>query len=54
MPVETPTEINELTELAYDGGGLPLTTSPVVGTPAQPYAELFVPGAEPLAATRSG
>ena len=42
-------EINELTELAYDGSGLPLTTSPVVGTPAQPYAELFVPGAELLA-----
>jgi ribonuclease Z len=42
-------EINELTELAYDGSGLPLTTSPVVGTPARQYADLFVPGTEPLA-----
>jgi ribonuclease Z len=42
-------EINELTELAYDGSGLPLTTSPVVGSPARQYADLFVPGTEPLA-----
>jgi len=42
-------EINELTELAYDGSGLPLTTTPVVGTPARQYAELFVPGTEPVA-----
>jgi ribonuclease Z len=41
-------EINELTELAYEGAGMPLSTSPVVGTPARPYADLFVPGAEPL------
>ena len=29
------TEINELTELAYEASGLPLTTTPVVGTPAR-------------------
>ena len=32
-------EINELTELAYDGGTMPLTTTPVVGTPVGPYAD---------------
>ena len=42
-------EINELTELAYEGAGSPLSISPVVGTPARPYADLFVPGAELLA-----
>jgi ribonuclease Z len=42
-------EINELTELAYDGAGMPLTTSPVVGTPAREYPDRFVPGTEPLA-----
>jgi ribonuclease Z len=42
-------EIDELTELAYEGAGLPLSTSPVVGTPARPYADLFVPGAETMA-----
>jgi hypothetical protein len=26
-------EINELTQLAYDGSAMPLTTTPVVGTP---------------------
>jgi ribonuclease Z len=41
-------EINELTELAYEGSRLPLTTTPVVGTPARQYADLFVPGSEPL------
>ena len=29
------TEINELTELAYEGGD-PLSTTPVVGTPSRP------------------
>jgi ribonuclease Z len=43
-------EINELTELAHEGSPLPLTTSPVVGTPTGPYAEVLAPGAEPLAA----
>jgi len=41
-------EINELTELAYDGSHLPLTTTPVIGTPARQYADRFVPGAEVL------
>ena len=42
-------EINELTELAYDGGEVALTTTPVVGTPAREYADVFVAGTEPLA-----
>ncbi len=41
-------EINELTQLAYEGAGAPLSTSPVVGTPARPYADMYVPGSEPL------
>ncbi len=43
------TEINELTDLAYEGSGSPLTTSPVVGTPARPYADRFVPGTKDVA-----
>jgi len=42
-------EINELTELAYDGGEVALTTTPVVGTPAREYADVYVAGTEPLA-----
>lgn len=42
-------EINELTELAHEGSTSPLTTTPVVGTPAGPYAEVLAPGAESLA-----
>jgi ribonuclease Z len=42
-------EINELTELAYDGGEMALTTTPVVGTPAREYADVYVAGTEPLA-----
>jgi hypothetical protein len=42
-------EISELTELAYEGASMPFTTSPVVGTPAMPYPERFVPGTETLA-----
>jgi ribonuclease Z len=42
-------EINELTELAYEGSGMVLTTDPVVGTPAGPYAEVLAPGTETLA-----
>lgn len=41
-------EINDLTELAYDGGG-PLTTTPVVGTPHESSAPAG-PGAGPVAA----
>jgi ribonuclease Z len=40
-------EINELTELAYEGGE-PLTTTPVVGTPSRSYANVLEPGAEPV------
>lgn len=42
-------EINELTELAYEGG-TPLTTTPVVGTPTRSYADVLAPGAEPVGA----
>jgi ribonuclease Z len=42
-------EINDLTELAYEGG-VPLTTTPVIGTPPRPYADVLAPGAEPLEA----
>ena len=43
-------EVNDLTELAYEGGTAPLTTTPVVGTPSRPYPSVFVPGDEVLAA----
>jgi ribonuclease Z len=42
-------EINALTELAHEGSGMPLTTTPVVGTPAGPYADVLSPGTERLA-----
>jgi ribonuclease Z len=42
-------EIDELTELAYEGARMPLTTTPVVGTPGQQYASALAPGTEPLA-----
>jgi len=41
------TEINARTKLAYEGGTLPLTTTPVVGTPDRSYPPAFLPG-EPL------
>ena len=41
-------EIDELTELAYEGGG-PLTMTPVVGEPVRSYASVLEPGTEPLA-----
>lgn len=43
-------EITELTELAYEGSTLPLTTTPVVGTRPARYADVLAPGTEPLAA----
>ena len=43
------TEKNELIELAYEGSGQPLTTTPVVGTPGRGYASVLAPGAEQLA-----
>lgn len=42
-------EINELTQLAHDGGRSALTTTPVVGMPARGYADVHVAGTEPLA-----
>jgi len=41
--------IDKLTKLAYEGGTVPLTTTPVVGTPNRKYDSTFKPGAEPLA-----
>jgi ribonuclease Z len=41
-------EINEFTKLAYEGGTLPLTTTPAVGTPNRKYNSTFKPGTEPL------
>lgn len=43
-------EINEMTTLAYEGGTLPLTTTPVVGTPDRQYNPSFVAGTEALGA----
>jgi ribonuclease Z len=42
-------EITELTELAYEGSGVPLTTTPTIGTPGRQYADVLDPGAEPVA-----
>jgi ribonuclease Z len=39
-------EINELTELAYDGSDEELTTTPVVGTPRREYAHVLGPRTE--------
>ena len=41
-------EITELTELACEGSGVPLTTTPVVGTPRRSYPGVLEPGAESL------
>jgi ribonuclease Z len=43
-------EINELTELASDGATMPLTTTPVIGTPVGPYAGVLEPGGESVVA----
>jgi ribonuclease Z len=42
------TEINDLTALAFEGGG-PLTTTPVVGSPQADYTQTLKPGVEPVA-----
>jgi ribonuclease Z len=44
------TEGHQLSKPARDGGAMPLSTAPVVGTPARAYAPTLVPGTEPLAA----
>jgi ribonuclease Z len=41
-------EINDVTELAYEGGE-PLTTTPVVGTAPGGLASVLAPGTEPVA-----
>jgi ribonuclease Z len=40
--------INEATKLAHEGGTLPLTTTPVVGTPHREYTSPAKPAGEPL------
>ena len=42
-------EINDMTELACEGSDVPLTTTPVVGTPSRPLAATLVPGGELVA-----
>ena len=37
-----------LPELTYLGGTTAMTTTPVVGTPAQPYPDIYLPGKEPI------
>ncbi len=43
------TSANGLPTLAHLGGTQALTTAPIVGTPATPYPDAYVPGAEALA-----
>ena len=43
------TKFDELAGLPRGGSVTPLSTTPVVGTPARTYAPTFVPGTEPLA-----
>mgnify|MGYP006391005323 FL=1 len=44
------TSVNGLPTLAHLGGTQALTTAPIVGTPSTPYPDVYVPGAEALAA----
>lgn len=44
------TSANGLPTLAHLGGTQALTTAPIVGTPSTPYPDVYVPGAEALAA----
>lgn len=37
-----------LPALAFLGGTKAITTMPIIGQPSQPYAEVYVPGAEPI------
>ncbi|MDP2014132.1 MAG: MBL fold metallo-hydrolase, partial [Actinomycetota bacterium] len=39
-------EINDMTELAYEGNEMPLTMTPVVGSPSREYAPTVLPLAE--------
>ncbi len=36
------------TDLAYLGGTKAIATTPLIGSPAEPYADVYVPGAEPI------
>lgn len=36
------------TDLAYLGGTRAVATTPIIGQPVEPYAEVYVPGAEPI------
>src|SRR5690606_31455274 len=36
------------TDLAYLGGTKAVATTPIIGNPSEPYADMSVPGAEPL------
>jgi ribonuclease Z len=36
------------TDLAYLGGTKAIATTPIVGNPSEPYADVYVPGAEPI------
>ncbi len=42
-------EINEMTELAHEGSSVPLTTTPVVGTPTLAYPSTVIPDQERVA-----
>lgn len=42
-------EINELTALACEGSGMPLTTTPLEGTPRRTYPRLLEPTVDPTA-----
>lgn len=42
-------DLTKLPAPAYAGGTRAITTTPVVGSPSREYAEVFVPGDEPLA-----
>lgn len=45
MPNE---DLTKLPAPAFAGGTKAITTTPIVGTPAREYPEVFIPGAEPL------
>nr|MCU0265765.1 MBL fold metallo-hydrolase [Actinomycetes bacterium] len=39
---------NAYTDLAFMGGTKAVATTPIIGHPVEPYAEVYVPGAEPI------
>ncbi len=44
----SPEDLTTLPEPAFAGGTRAMTTTPVVGSPAREYADMFVPGQEQL------